>query len=428
MKQLVLVLFLVWASAWGKAAFAARLLWPVVTDASNQVTLVGETWGALDRQGTEVFPEAKGTLSNEDALRTLSRYYQLMKSGEVERAGRLYTSEDGSSERFAAEYRKKPHMYDVYKALERVVVYAVLKWGDYRYVYLRVTGSGATREWREVLLCRPECRMSNALNIIDQTRELYILAVGHFLRSAFSASPAKLAERAKKSGLVRPGNAALVVPEWLGDPVRSYRFPVALYPRFVAVGPVRAMFDDPEAQHVGKDRSTAVLPQDLKDAVGAYRKFLRDYEGLGIDMTRLDEVDESVLQRIRSIFGKYWNGYRKGNLFRVYEPIDSRKVAKGATLYSVSRENYTAFAYASRASQWDGMEFVGYVDAGVDRYWYFFPLRSGKRMGPLQVLPTRKTAGGYALSLRPYRTVAGRVLTGKAVVSMFNDRLAERQQ
>jgi hypothetical protein len=318
---------------------------------------------------------------------------------------------------------KKPTKYDGYRELKAVTVHAVLNWGNYRYAYVRLTTDEVKpTEWREILLCEPECRMSNALNIIDLNRQLYMVLSGSMLRATTIGSPERLMRQARESGLVDHANAVPVLPEWLENQGKTFRYPVMLYPRIGEVPPVRV----PLTPDSG-NRAVPGLPEQLAGAVNAYRDFLAGYRALGIDLKTLERNDTTVLDRIDSVYDPAWQDYRRGKTFNVYEPRPAEASDTDA-LYSAVLEKYSAFAYAHAASQWDAIEIVASISGGADHFLYFYPIEGDERVAPLQILPMRKTAKGYELSIRAINSITGLVMGSKQVVSLMNDHFLGNKQ
>ncbi len=389
-------------------AHSEPLRWVIDATQGGEATLVGEM-PISEESEQEVYPKLGRALAGTPEGQAYFEYLKALAELRSADAVAMFTSADGSRERFRKELEAQPDRHNGWKDVERVTAKLVFNWGPYKIVNIAIRMQNDPREylWREALFCTSGCAMSNAFNIMDPNREVFALMNGSSTTALVTRDWQSLADDAKNSGLMNMSEALFYRPGWVPGSLAS-RYPLIVFPKVeVLTGGFYPLLVEGERQTPGGS---------VGPAVQALEAFLADLQGVDLTVAPDGSYANEALEKV---LGAHWRDFKAGRLFRFFERADD-----DAPLVLAK---YAQHPFANQLSKWAGVRLAGLYESATGVFLFVYPVLDDGRILNMQVLPFErdgKSPEKLALSMKLLRTDAGRLVMSSEMVDWV-DRKTE---
>ncbi len=147
----------------------------------------------------------------------LAHYYHLAKTNQPEQVAQLYSSVDGSRERFESALAESTDYFANYSALNSLAIQSQIAWGNYLMVNHALSGTAYTLQWRDTLLCEgSNCVLSNAL-AGDAAMAVVGMDLMTFAQAYLQSAYDPVAVQAAMDVLKAQGNTLSLQPDFVAD-------------------------------------------------------------------------------------------------------------------------------------------------------------------------------------------------------------------
>lgn len=319
--------------------------WSIVANKGRMMLTASEHISA-SRKGEILILSEKVDMSSPKSV--IANYYWLLKNQKLSNIAKLYTSKDGSRQKFEQELNSKRLKLNKFSSLESVRITGVQKWDEFSVYELQLFAKNKRKmNWKEKVVCEKQCYLvfdllenTPASELLDISKMTYLESTRVFgdltNKIKFKNKPIKITVHHPDSGVYKGKKLPLI-----------YRLDLVRYAKSDVI-----------------DRNVNCEQYKTMDTA-AFCQFLRETE-------QVDSADESELAKyLAQVTGK---------------PGASVVTVNENKTGSMKSVLYSAKAFVILVNKWQSIKLIGYIESDLTRFVLFEPTTKNKKTLPIQAV------------------------------------------